>query len=154
VTLDLLELRALAEAATPAPWHSVHGIATCEVWSDHGGTPRVCVVNQGDDDATDMEHRDAAFIAAARSAVPALLDRVAELEAEIVALKARTKEFMFDALDHESDQVQMLKAGLREALDWWRVHLNGLVKRMGGPDGGVELERQKLAALAALLVTK
>jgi len=94
---ELLELRALAEAATPGPWDC----DSVDIWNltDAGqgfepgryvdsidivsGRCEECGTYQGV-----KRDSDAAFIAAARSAVPALLDRVEALEAEAVKLRA------------------------------------------------------------------
>jgi hypothetical protein len=73
------KLRDLAEAATPGPWHSRHGITTADVWPDDPTKhPGICNANNHpDDDTTDQEHANAAFIAAANpQAVVALLDLV------------------------------------------------------------------------------
>lgn len=78
------EIGALAEAATPGPWilfpsnHSEGDIAAVDLCSTHGACPRdgahpeiahchECVIRDAG------QRKDAAFIAAARSAVPALV---------------------------------------------------------------------------------
>ena len=78
MTLDLLELRALADRATPAPWFARGRHLSC-VPNDSGMGATLPTNHIG----VMAEREDAAFIAAARSAVPALLDRVAELEARL-----------------------------------------------------------------------
>lgn len=72
------ELRRLAEAATPGPWK----VEEYEEWDDSGR--RLCwyVDMPGNEDSTVLLEMDAAFIAAARTAVPALLDEVDQLRAE------------------------------------------------------------------------
>ena len=88
--IDLTALRKACDLATPGPWDS----DSVDVWNltDAGqgfepgryvdsvdivsGRCEECGTYQGV-----KRDSDAAFIAAARSAVPALLDRVAELEA-------------------------------------------------------------------------
>lgn len=73
------ELRRLADAATPGPWEAEsydtdgwRGV----IWGDTGaeGAPRL---------GADMPLADAKFCAAARTAVPALLDEVERLEAAL-----------------------------------------------------------------------
>lgn len=60
--IDIDQLRALADAATPGPWEGSGG----DIWSDtHGFLSR-----------DELENADAAFIAAMRNALPALLDTV------------------------------------------------------------------------------
>ena len=79
--IDTEALRLLADAATPGPWHYIpgdHDLASAGIditaegdsltWDDHSGEV--------------FTHPDAEFIAAAREAVPALLDRIARLEAQ------------------------------------------------------------------------
>ena len=76
--IDLTALRALADAATPAPWFARGRHLSC-VPNDSGMGATLPTNHIG----VMAEREDAAFIAAARSAVPALLDRVAELEARL-----------------------------------------------------------------------
>ena len=79
--IDTEALRRLAGAAAPGPWHYIpgdHDLASAGIditaegdsltWDDHSGEV--------------FTHPDAEFIAAAREAVPALLDRIARLEAQ------------------------------------------------------------------------
>ena len=65
---QLADLDALAAAATPGPWEAAHQYAEC--WSLHGPEAN------GPDM---MPKGDAAFIAAARTAVPALVAEVRRL---------------------------------------------------------------------------
>ena len=90
MTLDILELRALAEAATPGPWfvqadgHRVCGIIGPKM-AAYDDEPeqewREVQIVETDGGHYPPRWNDAAFMTAARSAVPALLDRVAALEA-------------------------------------------------------------------------
>lgn len=75
--LDYDELQRLADAATPGPW-SWHSRQTVDgdSWAVFGTSDRALAGNR------DGWTPDAEFIAASRSAVPALLARVRELEAE------------------------------------------------------------------------
>jgi hypothetical protein len=114
MTLDLDKLEALAKAATPGPWkHTTYLSGTQNV--EFPGSRGVCDVSEVKDandteiasswqslpprhvdiahraedkgkDADYLRHANGAFIAAAREAVPALIARVRELEAEVQSL--------------------------------------------------------------------
>lgn len=74
------EVRARADAASPAPWNVTRDevdARICEVWAD--GCERCIAVSLEDE-----PRPDAAFIAAARSDVPALLALVGEFARAIV----------------------------------------------------------------------
>lgn len=79
------ELQQLADAATEGPWEA----GSARFGRDHQETPYVAPGVGSDVVAQCYASRrathDAAFIAAARSAVPALLARVRELEAALAA---------------------------------------------------------------------
>lgn len=89
---QLDEWAALAEKATPGPWEwegDYPKDAPCPhdtEWCDHGPDLRAgdggwVIVSMGYDAShLDIEDADAAFIAAAREAIPALIARVKELE--------------------------------------------------------------------------
>ena len=72
--IDTEALRRLADAATPGPWNP-HP-AGKYVWTEELGG----IIQNWSDDANAVA--DMGFIAAAREAVPALLDRIARLEAQ------------------------------------------------------------------------
>lgn len=87
---DLATWKRFAEEATPGPW---------EVTETLDRPPHVAVVMEstmssvlvadiGENDSDEVT-ADAAFIAAARTAVPALVARVEELEGEVAALKRK-----------------------------------------------------------------
>ena len=83
---SLLELRALADRATPAPWFA-RGRHISRVPNDSGmgatlHTNHIGVLHEAD---------DAAFAAMARTAVPELLDRVEALEAEVARMRPIVK---------------------------------------------------------------
>jgi len=93
-----LELRALADLATPAPWFA-RGRHLSRVPNDSGmgatlHTNHIGIVSEAD---------DAAFTAAARSAVPALLDRVAELEAGLREAIRIAKDLNANMGDEEAE---------------------------------------------------
>lgn len=79
MTIDIDSLRALADAASPGPWED--GTASCcpdMGWVD-GPKGVVCPVYQGTKVTHTLDANDAAFIAAARTAVPWLLDEIERL---------------------------------------------------------------------------
>jgi hypothetical protein len=73
------ELRALAEVATPGPWHAVpnkhvvHAAQDGRVWAE-----RAVVISKHHHSRT-QEPADLAFIAAARAALPEALDEIEKL---------------------------------------------------------------------------
>lgn len=111
--IDRDRLRELAENATPGPWTVEHGsdwgldgrqvpqssVSRADrvaiTWDDHGGEVFVPA--------------DAEFIAAARTAVPALLDMLDQAEARIQAVR--------DALAHHPYGGPDQEAVIRHALE-------------------------------------
>lgn len=79
VTLDLKALRELCERATPGPW---------SLYFNDGHWLR----RPGNEDLCAHTNVDARFIAAARDAVPQLLDLVAAKDAEIERLRGLLRE--------------------------------------------------------------
>jgi hypothetical protein len=91
MTVDLEELERLATAATPGPWHRGQGPHWAREVRGSTGRGVAWCGSQG-------YEADAAFIAAAGEAVPALCaelrgarERIAELEADVDALRSRTE---------------------------------------------------------------
>ncbi len=95
---QLAEWEALAERATGGPWYTVDPPWANSDWVNagsedpHGGS-LVCDCQAQHDDMTDDDEgdnaiSDAAFIAAARTAVPALIAEVRRLRACIARVKA------------------------------------------------------------------
>lgn len=96
---ELADLERLCEAATPGPWRPHHdpGIDTedpdAPPWPGWCVSPDLSVIGHRDyrvicrtvRKAGENEPEDAAFIAAARTAVPALIRRVRELEQALAA---------------------------------------------------------------------
>jgi hypothetical protein len=82
--LDLDELERLAAAATPGEWSYDWGA----VWAAAQGGGRMVLLDMRsyNDDRFEEAPHDGAFIAAARTAVPALIARVRELEAAVAAV--------------------------------------------------------------------
>ena len=91
------QLRALADKATPGPWEAFHG----DIWTDTHGF----LLSPGLDD------RDAAFIAAARTALPQLLDQLDQAEARIQAAR--------NVLDAEERSMADLDLGACGIGDGW-----------------------------------
>lgn len=95
VTPDqLAELRRLAEAATPGPWESSHNVDPPSDDNYHPNNPNREGRGEGPTitgtyrDVKAMAAADAAFIAAARTAVPALCAEVERLTAQVAELEA------------------------------------------------------------------
>jgi hypothetical protein len=86
--IDLDALDALAAAATPGPWFA----DSTEIGRTYGDDPtgliETWVAESCDIDNPEQGAANAAFIAAARDAVPALTARVRELEAAHVERNA------------------------------------------------------------------
>ena len=80
-TEDRARLRALAENATPGPWEDDVDELTDEATVHHDQEQRLWVADCGSKYHAPAR-ADAAFIAASRQAVPALLDMLDQAEAE------------------------------------------------------------------------
>jgi hypothetical protein len=100
LTQEQLEaIRQRAENATPGPWEVGWGdVITkhpdCQNVSQwYGGhSNAICSLNDGEYIMNSNEDNDAAFIANARTDIPALLDHIAELEAEVKRLESELTE--------------------------------------------------------------
>lgn len=81
---ELARLRELCDAATPGPWED--GTAMCcpdMGWVDGpNGKGVVCPTYEASKRTHTLDANDAAFIAAARTALPALLDLIAQLRSQ------------------------------------------------------------------------
>lgn len=91
--IDTEALRRFADAATPGPWVvktcepcAEHGREDIQIWDERGQIPIAQWMDEIDPDAG----ADAEFIAAAREAVPALLDALAAAEHRIARLEAQS----------------------------------------------------------------
>lgn len=114
---EIATLRDLCEKAAPGPW-TIDDVETSghswfvgqEVVDEHGDRGRrdVCKVYRDE---------NAAFIAAARQAVPALLDRVAELQADIVRMGRLHSMDRTAVLAMERDQLREALRSLSDKLD-------------------------------------
>ncbi len=113
MTLDLAALRKLCEAATDGPWRiSMSGYS---VKSQDDNTPIVCAVPGGASArAKDVEAwlDNAIFIVTARSALPALIDRVEALEVALREALRFAKEIPTntDAWQERHDGLKALAA--------------------------------------------
>jgi hypothetical protein len=113
-------LRALSDAATPGPW-------PVAVWIETDGNEWRATGPGHDNSADDAEpgcpdeqaaQRDAVFIAASRSALPALLDEVERLRDDLAAI--------VNGPLHASIQTTLaLRAALTEACDGWQRYVRG-----------------------------
>lgn len=124
-SIDLDAIRARCEAASPGPWRATNGLLASIVaevgcgWfveTDIGGSSRLAAY-------------DAAFIAHARTDVPALL---AEVERLAFRCSGDAGPPAIDALCTERDALRAeLDEARREAEDW-RERLSDLERRTGG----------------------
>jgi len=78
--IDLDEIERRANAATPGPWRDKHQVCS-EVWGQAPDS-QTCSMQIARIGHAQFDALNAAFIAAARTDVPALIARVRELEAE------------------------------------------------------------------------
>jgi hypothetical protein len=108
--MNLDEIEARANAATPGPWRDRHQVCS-EVWGQAPDS-QTCSMQIARVGHAQFDVLNAAFIAAARTDVPALVARVRELEAELDELWTRRKK-----LDEEDDNLREALAG---AMDGWR----------------------------------
>lgn len=108
------ELRALCDAATPGPWDEFH--ADDEWWIAQKNEDDEPVVDRHVCDTDGILPGDIEFMIAARNALPALLDRVAALEASMtqIADLLIPGEYDMDAID---DVVKIVRAALEARND-------------------------------------
>lgn len=84
--MNIDEIEARANAATPGPWRDRHQVCS-EVWGQAPDS-QTCSMQIARVGHAQFDVFNAAFIAAARTDVPALIARVRELEAECAELRA------------------------------------------------------------------
>lgn len=101
MNVDIEKLRALLAAATPGPWAYYDDIRPdVRSAANRGGfmgAGHIATVSRYDGNTN-----DAAFIAAAREALPELLDEVERLRAENAQLRARKAEMCSCVLRYET----------------------------------------------------
>jgi hypothetical protein len=124
------EIRARADAATPGPWGvwtSMDNTRDILSEAEHPAVPLVGLYGRdGSEHPTAGEDADAEFIAAARSDVPFLLDRLAASEQEAARLRA--------VLDWT------------EALEAWASNALGIVKDQRIPSADVIADGEAILA--------
>lgn len=142
MTLDLDKLRALAAAATPGPWFFTYSRIVSEPrLREYDAIERTFPDDIGDDDprwgalpepnvayvtpsfgdtATDQCAADAAFIAAARDAVPALCDEVERLRGALAKANAGFEKYEreFYLASHRAEDAEAERDALRDGLRW------------------------------------
>lgn len=94
---DRATWKALAEGAEGGPWEAVEG-ASGGWWVERRNTATICHI-----DVDYSGNPDADFIAAARTAVPALLADVERLEQELAKERARHELHGLLAEEREAD---------------------------------------------------
>jgi hypothetical protein len=112
------EIRARADAATPGPWGvwtSMDNTRDILSEAEHPAVPLAGLYGRdGSEHPTAGEDADAEFIAAARSDIPYLLDRLAASEQEAARLRAER-----DAANARyAEQVQRLQAAIEQAKEY------------------------------------
>lgn len=86
MTLDIEQIKARAEAATPGPWSyykTISGDYLIELPADDGAPLAHIHLHQGKDE----QGRNAAFIAHARTDIPLLIQEIDRLQAELLSLR-------------------------------------------------------------------
>ena len=159
MSIDREHLRELTSGATPGPWEAgePHG------WGDGDDKPQSCIetpagVLTWDDHGGEVfEPADAEFIAAARTAVPALLDMLDQAEAERdwnlsssrLAKEERIKaNARADQAEAERDHVRAQVGRVRELLTKWVDEYGDPVYHGNGWAEGVrDAAREALKAL-------
>lgn len=123
--IDRDHLRELAENATPGPWESLRDTA----WGDE--YPSLSIQRVGESWDSDpahpccepLEEADAAFIAAAREALPQLLDQLDAAEQRIRDLTQEVGDERAACLD-QMEQVRIRDARIKaveDVLDRWEL---------------------------------
>lgn len=141
--LDLDELERLCEQATPGPWKwDEEGDANSNDWDGHGPDllalsvlerhgsltlPKTVIGSWGHDAwGLDIEEVDAAFIAASRTAVPALIAalRAAERERDTLREALREAESLLDCTEFALDWL-ILHHVIEDGGKDWRSRIDG-----------------------------
>lgn len=115
---ELATIEALANAATPGPWHAIGRDVTSV---DTAGPARWCPPWCIAECMADRDESDAAFIASARQAVPALLAEVRRLHED----QAQVGKDYCDLIDRKDALFVVEKERLREENAQLRIQLDG-----------------------------
>lgn len=102
--MNLDEIEARANAATPGPWRDRHQVCS-EVWGQAPDS-QTCSMQIARVGHAQFDVRNAAFIASARTDVPALIARVRELEAECERLKTFAAQNFSTMIRQEAEQMR------------------------------------------------
>lgn len=157
--IDRSELRRLCESATPGPWHPINIGSKSEPMMSvkaariSGAPPKheVAICATGDS-PQEMENANAALIAAARTALPALLEALEAAEAMVSALNGDVTE-----LGQRLEAAEERERGLRKALEEIaRQKLHAEITDcdpdeldwLGGYEGSVKRARSAIAETA------
>ena len=139
-------LRALCEAATPGPWDAIYDEDAGE-WTVRTGHADVAVLTwQQALDALGLSPvtmRTAAFIAASRAAIPALLDALDAAERERDEARAEVERLRAELADHHTASVLPRETALRETAEALGF------THMGAQGFAGMARRQRDAAIAA-----
>ena len=104
--VEVARLRALADAATPGPWHTVHDYDSGEVSIRQSEDPPPTAYVEVASTAQWPDYEDisstAEFIAGARAAVPALLDALEQAQEQLEQAQAKLAAVRRDFADEDS----------------------------------------------------
>ena len=124
-SVGVAALQARAEAATPGPWEETVWVNEHEGGNAAVGPFHPCGAD-GDEgpggESWTASERDAAFIAAARTDVPVLLDALAEAERERDMAQHDAQTWV-EALNSERAQAQALQGAVRTFLAECEIRL-------------------------------
>ena len=117
MSIDIAKARQLIAAATDGPWKACQASdARCScglVWSLPADAP-IAATRNGDGDGSGRPE-DASFIAFARDALPAALDRIEQLQALIVEQHSSERIPLRSAMAEKDRRIEQLQAALVEA---------------------------------------
>lgn len=112
------EAEALSNAATPGPWcHNSYGVNN---WPGPEAPVRVMEMLHNQDDDDEQNHRDAEFIARARTLVPELVTALRETTAREEKQKRQFDEALGNLMDGHAEEIR--KRGLSTAETYDACH--------------------------------
>ncbi len=115
ITLDLAALRKIERLATPGPWRAAPGKGAAQVVAKEGHAIYINVRTCEHDDTVKQWQADARFIASARNAFGALLDRVEDLAAAL-----DESERLRDAASELMQVIAQNELTVRQTSDQWK----------------------------------